>query len=106
MLIAWTTLASRADADRLAADAVARGLAACVQVEGPVTSHYRWEGRLERTEEFRLTFKFLPESLAALESFVRERHPYETPEWIVVPATRVSEKYLSWARATCTNPPL
>ena len=68
MFVAWTTVADRADADRLAAGAVERGLAACVQIDGPVTSHYRWEGKLERSEEFRLTFKCLPERLMALET--------------------------------------
>ena len=47
MLLAWTTVATPEDAARLARGAVEAGLAACVQVEGPVVSHYRWEGRLE-----------------------------------------------------------
>ncbi|HTT55864.1 MAG TPA: divalent cation tolerance protein CutA, partial [Opitutaceae bacterium] len=42
MLIAWTTVATAADAARLAHGAVEAGLAACVQVDGPVTSTYRW----------------------------------------------------------------
>jgi periplasmic divalent cation tolerance protein len=106
MLIAWTTVASRADADRLAADAIARNAAACVQIDGPIQSHYRWEGKAEQAEEFRLAFKCLPEQLPALERSVLEHHPYEVPEWIVVRAERVAEKYLSWAKANSSNPPL
>jgi len=97
MFIAWTTVADRETADRLAAEAVSRSLAACVQVEGPVTSHYRWRGALEKAEEFRLMFKVLPEHLADLEAWLHERHPYETPEWLAVRAEQVGEKYLSWA---------
>jgi periplasmic divalent cation tolerance protein len=106
MFIAWTTVASRADAERLAAGAVEAGLAACVQIEGPVASHYRWQGKVERSEEFRLTFKCLPAQLAALEAQVLAAHPYTTPEWLVVRAERVSEKYLSWAAAGVHPPPL
>jgi periplasmic divalent cation tolerance protein len=106
MFVAWTTVGNRPDADRLAADAVARGLAACVQVEGPVVSHYRWQGKLEHNEEFRLTFKCVPERLGALTERVLATHPYETPEWIVVRAEQVSEKYLSWAEANSSTPPL
>lgn len=106
MLIAWTTVAERADADRLAAEAVRLGLAACVQVEGPVVSHYRWQGKAEAAAEHRLAFKLLPERLAALESWVLSHHPYETPEWVVVRAERVSEKYLSWAASNPDNRPL
>ena len=105
-MIAWTTVAKREDADRIAAEAVGAGLAACVQVEGPVRSVYRWEGRLENAEEFRLMFKCLPGQLASLERHVLERHPYDTPEWIAIEADAVGEKYLSWARANAHLPTL
>jgi len=105
MFIAWTTVATKADADRLAADTVARGLACCVQVEAPITSHYRWKGQVEHTEEFRLTFKCIDDRLPALETFVLSAHSYDTPEWIVVRADRVGEKYLSWAEANSSTPP-
>jgi len=106
MFIAWTTVSERADAERIAGETVARGLAACVQIEGPVVSHYRWQGKIERSEEYRLMFKCLPERVAELEAYVLAHHPYDTPEWIAVRAERVGEKYLSWAGATSTNPPL
>jgi periplasmic divalent cation tolerance protein len=106
MLIAWTTVGTRADADRLAANAVARNLAVCVQIDGPITSHYRWEGRAEREEEFRLCFKLLESHASALEDHVLTAHPYETPEWVVLQAEKVGEKYLSWAKANSSTPPL
>ena len=106
MFIAWTTVAEPADAERLAADAVARNLAVCVQIEGPITSHYRWQGKAERGEEFRLCYKCLPGRLEALQQHVLATHPYDTPEWIVVRAERVGEKYLSWANANSSTPPL
>ena len=106
MLIAWTTLSTRADAEKLAADVVAGRLAACAQVDGPIASHFVWQGRAERAEEFRVSIKFLPSQLTALEAFVLERHPYDTPEWVVVSAERVGEKYLSWMKANSTPLPL
>ena len=106
MLIAWTTVANRADADRLAAGAVAAGLAVCVQIDGPIVSHYHWEGRAERAEEFRLTFKLLPAHVVALEKHVLATHPYAIPEWIVVRAEHVGEKYLSWADPNSSTRPL
>ena len=106
MFIAWTTVATRADADRIAAGAVARNLAVCVQIDGPIISHYRWNGEPERTEEFRLSFKCLPAQVAALQQHVLAGHPYDTPEWLVVRAEQVGEKYLSWAEANSTTPPL
>jgi periplasmic divalent cation tolerance protein len=106
MLIAWTTVTSAADAERIAAEVVALNLAICVQVDGPISSHYRWHGRESREQEFRLMFKVLESHQKALEDHVLSLHPYDTPEWIVVRAEHVGEKYLSWARANSTTPPL
>jgi periplasmic divalent cation tolerance protein len=106
MLLAWTTVEKRPDADRLAAEAIALNLAVCVQIDGPITSHYRWQGRDEQGQEFRLCFKVLENHAAALEEYVISHHPYETPEWIVVAAQRVGEKYLSWANTNSSTPPL
>ncbi len=105
MLIAWTSVATRADAERLARESVACGLAACVQIDGPIVSHYQWQGRAERAEEFRLCFKCRPAQLAALETQVLAGHPYDTPEWLVVRTEHVGEKYLSWAETNSTFPP-
>jgi periplasmic divalent cation tolerance protein len=106
MLLAWTTVEKRAEAERLAAEVIARNLAVCVQIDGPVISHYRWHGQDERAEEFRLCFKFLPTHAAPLEAHVLAHHPYDTPEWVVVQAERVGEKYLSWANTNSSTPPL
>lgn len=106
MFIAWTTLATRADAEKLAAEVVARGLATCAQVDAPIVSYYIWQGRPEQTEEFRLCLKCLPDRFTALEAHVLSHHPYATPEWLAVRAEHVGEKYLSWAGANATNLPL
>jgi len=106
LMIGWTTVSTKEDAERLAQGLVEQSLAACVQIEGPIRSVYRWEGKVEVSEEFRLLVKFIPARGRALESWLLAHHPYETPEWLVVRAEQVAEKYLSWARANSTSAPL
>ena len=106
MNVAWTTVANEADAKSLATSTVSRGLAVCVQVDGPISSYYMWKGELEVSNEFRLSFKCTENQSAALEQHVLAQHPYETPEWMVIRTDRVGEKYLSWANANSTNPTL
>ena len=106
MFLAWTTVRTLAEADQLATDVVAAGLALCVQIDGPIVSHFCWEGKHERVEEFRLCFKFMPSQLFDLRQKVLDRHPYDTPEWVAVRAEDVGEKYLSWAKASVHSPPL
>jgi periplasmic divalent cation tolerance protein len=103
MFIAWTTVPDKVTAGTLAASAIKSGHAVCVQVEGPITSHYLWQGTQEKTEEYRLTFKVLPGQLTGLETWIHAHHPYQVPEWVVVKVEHVAEKYLSWARAVRSN---
>jgi len=105
MFVAWTTTALRPDAERLARGAVESRLAACAQVDGPITSYYHWEGKLEQTVEFRVWFKYLPANASALSAWVHNHHPFTTPQLIEVSTENVGEKYLSWAMANSTSLP-
>ena len=96
VLVAWTTLPSKEEAETLAAAAVAARLAACVQVDGPIRSHFIWEGVAQAEEEFRLTFKLAATEEAALRAWVHSRHPYAVPQWLALPATQVSPAYQAW----------
>jgi periplasmic divalent cation tolerance protein len=97
--LALTTLPDRAAAERLAATVVEEGLAACAQVEGPLLSHYRWEGRLCREEEWRLMLKVDADREPGLRRRVHELHPHRTPQWLVLGA-EASEGYLRWVRSS------
>ena len=55
--IVLTTVESIDDANRLAADLLEQRLAACIQIDGPIVSHYRWEGKLQQANEYRLVIK-------------------------------------------------
>jgi len=99
MLIATTTIASASEAENLASSCIEQNLAVCAQVEGPIHSHYFWQGRKTDTQEWRITFKLLIDQADALSAYVHAVHPYETPQWIIVAAEHVGEKYLSWAQA-------
>ena len=93
-----TTVDDRSGALELARAAVTEGTAACVQILGPITSVYRWEGKVEEAEEFLLLMKVPADRLERLAGFVRERHPYDTPELTAVPSDWVDQRYLDWAR--------
>ena len=94
-----TTCGSRDQAERLAERLVGERLAACVQVEGPITSRYVWEGRSERAEEWRCTCKTTAGSLAGCVAAIRRLHDYATPQ-IVVRSVRASADYGGWVEAS------
>lgn len=84
----------------LAQAALKARIAACVQLLPKIESHYRWKGRLERSAEVLLLFKTVRTKLPALERCVVERHPYDTPEFVVLPVTAGTARYLDWLRAS------
>jgi periplasmic divalent cation tolerance protein len=97
-LVLTTWPADRA-ADELAATLVGEGLAACVSVCAPMTSHYRWEGELERAEERQVVIKTTAARLTALEARLRDLHPYDVPEFLVLEAA-ASGGYGEWLRSS------
>jgi periplasmic divalent cation tolerance protein len=105
MVVAWTTTSESADAERLARGAVEQKLAACAQVDAPMVSYFHWQGKVDQTREYRIWFKCLPSNASALGVWVQNHHPYDVPQWIVVDADTVGEKYLSWSIANSTSAP-
>lgn len=96
ILAGWTTVQTEQDALRLARGMVDNSLAACVQVDGPISSTYRWKGTVETSEEWRVTAKFAHDRVKDLKRWLLENHPYEEPQWIVVQAEDVSSAYAEW----------
>ncbi len=89
-----TTTDSKAAAQHIAAALVERRLAACVQVLGPITSTFRWEGKIQTAEEWMCVVKTRRGLYAVVESAIRELHSYEVPEIVATPVGR-SEPGLS-----------
>jgi periplasmic divalent cation tolerance protein len=93
-----TTADSKTTAELIASELVNRRLAGCVQIVGPIQSIYRWQGAVERAEEWLLLVKTTAERYAAVEAAIRELHSYEQPEIIATPITAGSAGYLAWLR--------
>ena len=95
-VVALTTLPADFDSTSLAQDLVASGLAACVNVLPAVTSIYTWEGVPQVDKEQQLILKTTHEAVDALWELLRARHPYDTPEFVVLPIIDGSDDYLAW----------
>ena len=95
--IVLTTIGADPDAAVLARTLVDERLAACVNVLPPMASLYRWKGKVEEDREQQLVIKTTADKLPALERRVRELHPYEVPEFIVLTGAG-SAAYAAWAR--------
>jgi periplasmic divalent cation tolerance protein len=91
-----TTTATRDEADAIARTLAEERLAACVQVTGPITSTYRWQGAIESGEEWLCVIKTLRSHFELVERAIRQHHSYEVPEIVAFEIVAGSADYLAW----------
>jgi periplasmic divalent cation tolerance protein len=98
IVLVFTTLGAETDATVLARTLVEERLAACVNVLPAMISVYRWKGAVEQDREQQLIIKTTSAGLPRLQARVRELHPYEVPEFLVIAVTGGSDPYLTWVQ--------
>jgi periplasmic divalent cation tolerance protein len=97
-VVVLTTLPGDADGPGFGRSLVDDRLAACVNILPPMESIYRWEGRVEHESERQVIIKTSRERVAALWERVRELHPFEVPEFLVLSIVDGNDAYLRWVR--------
>lgn len=96
--IVLTTIGIEADAAGLARALVDERLAACVNILPPMTSVYRWKGTIEQEPEHQILIKTTADRVDALQTRLRQLHPYEVPEFLVLEVSSGAAAYLAWVR--------
>jgi periplasmic divalent cation tolerance protein len=97
-----TTFSSREAAEACGRRLVESRLAACVQVEGPITSLYRWQDAVETAVEWRCACKTTGEREAECVAAIVAAHEYDTPQ-IAVARLAGSPAYAAWIRESVTS---
>ena len=97
----YCTCPTESVAHAIARVLVGEGLAACVHCLAGGLSIYRWQGQVEEAREHTLLIKAPASRYQALESRIRELHPYELPEIIAIPLSAGLPAYLRWVQEAC-----
>lgn len=91
-----TAIGSKEDAQKVANAIVGEHLAACVQIIGPITSTYWWQGVMETADEWLCLMKTREDIFEQVEQAIRAIHPYDEPEILAMPVITGSRTYLDW----------
>lgn len=99
-----TTTDSSEEAEKIATSLIEQRLAACVQIVPQVRSVYRWQEKIERSDEWLCLVKTRRTLAERVETVIAEQHSYDCPEVIVVPIESGSAAYLQWLDAQIDSP--
>lgn len=94
-----TTTAKKDEAQKIADRLVEARLAGCVQVQGPISSTYRWEGEIQHDEEWLCIVKTAAEKYGQVEREISRLHSYTVPQIVALPIFRGGRPYLDWLAA-------
>lgn len=73
-------------------------LAACVHLLPAGRSMYRWQGSIEDRAETTLLIKTTTARYAEVEATIKRLHPFDIPEVLALPISRILPEYLDWMR--------
>ncbi len=103
--IVLVTVPDLKTARKLARLALEARLVACATLVPRIESHYWWRGKIERGSELLIVFKTTRRCLDDLEKLILAKHPYDTPEFVVLPIVKGNKRYLEWLHACCPVSP-
>ena len=100
----WINCANAEEAEHIAAAAIEARVAACANIFAPITSAFRWHGRVETETEVPLLLHTRAELFDALSELVARNHSYDVPGIIAVPVSHVNPPYRDWLIAETGAP--
>lgn len=92
------TCPSQRVASDIADATIEQRLAACANVEGPITSTYRWKGVVEQAFEYILWLKAPAANFDKVAALASQIHPYDVPAIVALPCQRVNAAYEAWIK--------
>jgi periplasmic divalent cation tolerance protein len=96
--IVTTTADDEEFAQSLAQSVIQKQLAACVQIIPGITSYYKWQGKLEKSQELLLQFKTTKKCSVELMGFLKSSHTYDTPEILMFEIGDLDKNYEKWLK--------
>jgi len=97
-VMVFCTCPDEITAERVALQIVEKKQAACLNIIPGIKSIYRWQDKIETSNEVLLIIKTSKANYNGLESLLKDLHPYQCPEIIGVPIEHGNIGYLQWLK--------
>ena len=99
----YCTAGSMEEARSISKVVIKAKLAACVNIIPEMYSIYRWEGKIEESQEVVLIAKTTTDCWEDLKQTIIQHHSYECPCIIALPIIDGSQDFLTWIRNQTKN---
>ena len=96
IIFVYMTFPSLEEANNAAKTLVEEDIIACANIIPKIFSIYKWEGKVNNTEEVALIAKTVADKWETLEKRVKELHSYTCPCITAMPITKGNPDFLNW----------
>lgn len=100
IVVVLATAPSHLIAQTIVTTLVDESLVACGTILANATSVYRWQGTVETASECQIMMKTSDDRVTELQRRFTELHPYDVPEFLVLPVSSGLEPYLMWVHTS------
>ena len=102
-ILVFMTTANKREAEKIVKELLDKHLIACANIIGPVESHFWWQNKTEKADEFLILMKSNQRLFNKLTKTVKELHSYDVPEILAIPIVEGYRPYLEWLKASLSD---
>jgi periplasmic divalent cation tolerance protein len=98
MIVVYVTYPSEEEAKKISKILIEAKLAACANIFPAHQSIYRWEGRVEESNELAVLYKTRTALFESLKDEVLKHHSYECPCIVFWPLAHGHDAFMNWIK--------
>ena len=103
LVIIKTTVKNKVTKNNIINKLIINNYVSCINVIENVSSHYKWQGKVENEKEDILFIKTMKRNEKLVYKVIKTIHDYETPEIITIAINNIDSSYLNWANESVVN---
>ena len=97
LIIIKTTVKNKVTRENIINELIKNDYVSCINVIENVSSHYKWQGKVENEKEDILFIKTMKRNEKLVYEVIKAIHDYETPEIMTIAINNIDSSYLDWA---------
>tara|TARA_E500000178_G_scaffold107614_1_gene107302 strand:+ start:1421 stop:1753 length:333 start_codon:yes stop_codon:yes gene_type:complete len=103
LIIIKITVKNKITKNNLINELIINDYVSCINVIENVSSHYKWQGKVENEREDILFIKTMKRNEKLVYEVIKAIHDYETPEIITIAVNNIDSSYLNWSNESVVN---